>query len=67
MDLGLYFFLEQLALPCIREERVSSIKLLSATRQNIYTNSKEALIRVAECGFRCVPVLCGAQSMKSHK
>ncbi|QDT31438.1 hypothetical protein Mal48_06710 [Thalassoglobus polymorphus] len=47
MDLGLYFFLEQYAVPCDRESRVSSIKLLFATSQNLNTNSKDAPNRVA--------------------
>ncbi len=35
--------LEQFALPCAREERISLVKLLFATRQNLCTNSKGAL------------------------
>ncbi len=35
--------LEQFPLPCAREERISLVKILFATRQNLQTNSKDAL------------------------
>ncbi len=35
--------LEQFALPFAREERISLVKMLFATRQNLQTNSKDAL------------------------
>ncbi|QDT34613.1 hypothetical protein Mal48_38760 [Thalassoglobus polymorphus] len=35
--------LEQFALPCAREERISLVKVLFATRQILQTNSKNAL------------------------
>ncbi len=35
--------LEQFALPCARDERISLVKILFATRQNLQTNSKDAL------------------------
>ncbi len=38
--------LEQFALPSAREECVSSIKMVFATRQNLYTNSKDTLLRI---------------------
>ncbi len=38
-------FLEQFALPCAREERISLVKTLFATRQFMQTNSKDALER----------------------
>ncbi len=36
--------LEQFALPCACEERVPLVKMLFATRQNLQTNSKDALV-----------------------
>ncbi len=35
--------LEQFALPCTREKRISLVKMLFATRQNLQTNPKDAL------------------------
>ncbi len=35
---------EQFALPCAREGRISLVKILFATRQNLQTNSKDALV-----------------------
>ncbi len=35
--------IEQFALPCAREGRISLVKILFATRQNLQTNSKDAL------------------------
>ncbi len=35
--------LEQFALLCAREERISLVKMLFATRQNLQTSSKDAL------------------------
>ncbi|QDT33557.1 hypothetical protein [Thalassoglobus polymorphus] len=37
------YLLEQFALPLAREERISLVKMLFATRQNLQTNSKDAL------------------------
>ncbi len=39
----MHFSIRAVALPCAREERVSSIKLLFATKQNLCTNSRETL------------------------
>ncbi|QDT33106.1 hypothetical protein [Thalassoglobus polymorphus] len=35
--------LEQFAPPCVREERISLVKILFATRQILQTDSKDAL------------------------
>ncbi len=37
--------LEQFALPFAREERIFLVKMLFATRQNLQTNSKDALVK----------------------
>ncbi len=39
--------LEQFALPFVREVRISLVKMLFATRQNLQTNSKDALVILA--------------------
>ncbi len=49
---------EQFVLPCAREEHISPVKMLFATRQNLQTNSKDALLlqshddRTSRC-FEC--------------
>ncbi|QDT31815.1 serine/threonine-protein kinase [Thalassoglobus polymorphus] len=50
--------LEQFALPCAREERVSPVKRLFATRQNANTNSKTTIIRESALllGHRCAMI-----------
>ncbi|QDT34880.1 hypothetical protein Mal48_41530 [Thalassoglobus polymorphus] len=47
--------LEQFALPCAREERISLVKILFTTRQVLQTNSKDFLVdcqhaNVDRCG-----------------
>ncbi len=39
--------LEQFALPFVREQRISLVKMLFVTRQNLQTSSKVALVILA--------------------
>ncbi len=48
--------LEQFALPCAREERISLVKMLFATRQILQTNSKDAL-KQRKNGFTLIELL----------
>ncbi|QDT33614.1 hypothetical protein Mal48_28680 [Thalassoglobus polymorphus] len=43
--------LEQFALPCAREERISLVKIQFATRQDLQTNSKDALAGKCQVNF----------------